>query len=64
MCLKMHEDVHLMRMKGGTCHDDHWVMYEIVESVYCTRETKITLYVNYTGTKFFKKLKKSVSKAD
>ena len=26
-------------------------MYRIVESLYCTPETNITLYVNYTGIK-------------
>ena len=30
-------------------HDEHWVKYEIVESLYCTPETNITVYVNYTG---------------
>lgn len=49
MCLKMHEDVHLMRMKGGTCHNEHRVMDEIVESLHCTPETDVTLYVTYTG---------------
>ena len=32
-----------------TYHDEHWVMYRIVESLYCTPETNITLNVNYTG---------------
>ena len=32
-------------------HDEHWVIYEIVESLYCTPETNIILYVNYTGIK-------------
>ena len=27
------------------------VMYRIVESLYCTLETNITLYVNYTSVK-------------
>ena len=31
--------------------DEHWVMYGIVESMYCTPETNITLYVNYTQIK-------------
>ena len=26
-----------------TCHGEHWVMYRIVESLYCTPETNITL---------------------
>ena len=30
----------------GTCHDEHRVMYGSVESLYCTPETNITLYVN------------------
>ena len=29
-------------------------MYRIVESLYCTPETNITLYVNYTGIKIKK----------
>ena len=28
--------------------DEHWVMYKIVELLYCIPETNITLYVNYT----------------
>ena len=36
-----------MRIKVCTC-DDHCVMYGIVESLYNTPETNITLYVNYT----------------
>ena len=27
--------------------DEHRVMHRLVESLYCTPETKITLYVNY-----------------
>ena len=38
-------------IKEGTCHDDHWVMYGIVTSLYRLPETKITLYVSYTGIK-------------
>ena len=38
----------LMGMKGYTC-DEHWVLYGSAESLYCTPETNITLYVNYTG---------------
>ena len=30
-------------------YDEHQVMYRIVESLYCTPETNITYYVNYTG---------------
>lgn len=40
-----------MGIKEGTCHDEHRVMYETVESLYCTPETKITLYVNYLDLK-------------
>ena len=36
---------------GEGDHDEHWVMYGSVESLYCTPETNITLYVNYTGIK-------------
>ena len=39
-----------MMIKECTC-DGHWVIYGIVESLYCTPETNITLYVNYAGTK-------------
>ena len=31
-----------------TCHGDHFVMYLIAESVCCTLETNLILYVNYT----------------
>ena len=34
-------------------YDEHWVMYRIVESLYCTPETNFTLYVNYIGIKIF-----------
>ena len=27
-------------------YDEHWEMYRIVESFYCTLETNITMYVN------------------
>ena len=27
-------------------------MYKIVESLYCTPEISITLYINYTGIKY------------
>lgn len=36
----------LMGIKEATCHDDHWVIYGMVESLYCTHGTNITLYVN------------------
>ena len=29
--------------------DEHWVLNGNVESLYCTPETNIKLYVNYTG---------------
>ena len=46
----------VIRIKECAC-DEHWVMYGIVESLYSTLETNITLYVNYTGIKikFLKK---------
>ena len=34
------------------------MMYGIVESLYCTPETQVTLYGNYTKNNFFKKSKK------
>lgn len=34
-----------MGIKEHTCHDEHCVMYKIVESLNCTWETNITLYV-------------------
>ena len=33
-----------------TCHVEHSIMYETLESLCCTPETNITLCVNYTGT--------------
>ena len=36
-------------VKEGACCDEHQVMHGSVESLYCTPETKITVYVNYTG---------------
>ena len=41
-----------MGIKKGTW-DEHQVMYASVESLYCTPETNITLYVNYPGINFF-----------
>ena len=35
-----------MGIKERTYHDEHRVMYEIVESLYYTPETNITLYVS------------------
>ena len=39
----------VMGIKAYTHHDEHLVMYEIVETLSCTPETNITLYVNDTG---------------
>ena len=39
-------------------HDEHWVMYRIVKSLYCTPETNVTLHINYTGIKIKNKKKK------
>ena len=41
----------VMEINEYTYHDEHWEMYRIVESLYCTPETNITLYVNCTGIK-------------
>ena len=35
----------VMGIKECTCNDVHQVMYRSVESLYCTPETNITLYV-------------------
>ena len=48
-------------MKGCTC-DEQWVMYVSFESLYCTPETKITLYVNYNGIKIVKTKRKLFEK--
>lgn len=32
-----------------TCQDEHWEMYGITESLHCTPETNVALYVDYTG---------------
>ena len=45
-----------------TYHDEHQVIYRIVESLHCTPETNITLYVNYTGIFLLEKKKNSHSK--
>ena len=37
---------HVIRIKGGTCHDEKWVLNRSAESLYCTPETNITLYVH------------------
>ena len=41
----------VIAMKENTYHDEPRIMYRFVESLYCTSETNITLYVNYTGIK-------------
>ena len=38
--------------------DEHWIIYGTVESLYCTPETNIMLYFNYTGIKDLRKQKK------
>ena len=43
-----------MGMKEGTYHVEHRVMYRVVELLYCTPGSNITLYVNYTGIKNLK----------
>ena len=48
----------MIEIKKYTYHDEHRVMYRIVESLYYTPETNITLYVNYTGICFKLKIKK------
>ena len=37
------------------CHDEHGVMYGSAESLYCTPETHITLYVTCTAIKVKRK---------
>ena len=37
--------------KEFTYHDEHWIMYRIVESLYCTPEINIRLYDNYIRIK-------------
>ena len=39
-------EIGVMGIKEGTCCDEHQVSYGRVESLYCTPETIITLYVN------------------
>ena len=38
----------MMGIKEGTCHNEHCVMYRIVESLYGTPEMNTTLYDNNT----------------
>ena len=44
-----------MGVKEGTC--EHQVLYESVESLYCTLDTNITLYVNWNLNKNLRKFK-------
>ena len=46
-----------MEIKEFTYHDKHGVLYRIVEPLYCTPETNVTVYVTYTGIKILKKFK-------
>ena len=47
-----------MGIKESTCAE-LWVMYGMVESLYYTPETNITLYFNYAGIKRKKYLQKA-----
>ena len=40
-----------MEVKECALCAEHWVMDGSVESLHCTPETNITLYVSYTGIK-------------
>ena len=40
-----------MGIKEYIYHDEHWVMYKIAESLYCTPKTNIILHVNSTEIK-------------
>lgn len=46
-----------MGIKDCNFRDERRVMYGSGESLYCTPETNITLYANYTGIKTKKFLK-------
>lgn len=46
-----------------TYHDEHCVMDRIVDSLYCTPETNITLHGNYTLIKTGQRLKASMNQA-
>lgn len=35
-------------LKEGTCWGEHWVLYVGDESMNCTPETNVTLYVNHS----------------
>ena len=40
-----------LMVTGKECnYDEYRVLYGSAEILYCTYETNITLYVNYTGT--------------
>ena len=41
----------VMGIKKCTCPDQYWVIYEIVESLYCIPASNITLYINHNGIK-------------
>ena len=43
-----------MGIKEYTCCNEHWVIYRIVESLYCILETNTTLYGNWNLNKNFK----------
>ena len=43
-----------MGIKECNC-DEHWVLYESVESLYCTLETNIALFANWNLNKNFLK---------
>lgn len=44
-----------LRIEECTCSDEHWVLFESVESCCCTPETIITLYVDYIVIKIEKR---------
>ena len=44
-----------LRIEECTCCDEHWVLFESVESCCCTPETIITLYVDYIVIKIEKR---------
>lgn len=39
-----------------TYHDEHYIIYRIIESLYCAPEHYITIHVNYTSGKKEKRL--------
>lgn len=50
----------MMGIKERTCHVECWVMHGSVQSLYCTPETNLTLYVDYTRIKIIKLNKKHI----